>query len=268
MKNGWSERMVLTMNRKKWELPRCPYCGKKLGFWESWLLRTQGEYTCAKCSRSSNIKFQRVVYSMAAIVSVLGLGILLLSRLILQERFLWGALLVALPFLLFALLSPSWMYLEAIKAAPRQDPAGNPSRGAYRGGSAQRPGGRPPVRTSQQPRPVSGAPATGQTIVMPPVGRQSGPRPSQPGAPGYRDAAGRPAQRPQGHSPRPQQPRQGGVRPPMPQNLRHTPPIPGQRQERAFVPPPKKSSQPPRPDAQSILDGLARRGDDPREPRR
>lgn len=285
--NGLSERMVLIMNHKKWELPKCPYCGNKLGFWEAFTLRTQGEYTCTKCSRPSNIKFQSVTYTMAAIVSVLGLGILLLCSLLFQAQTLWGVLLILIPFLFFVFLSPCWMYLEAFQTASRPHPTSRPSGGVYRGGAAQHPVARPQSRAPQSPRQNPQRPVSGHTIVMPPMGKQQGARPLQPANPVYRDATGRPVrrpappagQRPQGQPPRAPQaqdrparpaasaPRQGGVRPTMRQNMRQTPPAEGSAPDWTFAPPPKKRPQPPRQEAQSILDGMTRREDDRLDPK-
>ena len=109
------------MNQTGCGLPRCPYCGKKLGFWEAWLMRTKGEYTCPKCGRASNIKFQKTTYGMAAIVSILGLGILLVSSLLIQNRSLWGIPFVVLPFLLFVFLSPCWMFFGGVPAGGDRD---------------------------------------------------------------------------------------------------------------------------------------------------
>ena len=136
------------MNQTRWGLPRCPYYGKKLGFWEAWLLRTKGEYLCP------------TTYGIAAIVSILGLGILLLSTLLLQNRSLWGIPLVLLPFLLFVFLSPCWMVLESFQ------PAGN----------RPRPSGH---RETPEPNGFS----SGNTQVIPAIRQNSAPRGAYPVAP-------------------------------------------------------------------------------------
>ena len=201
------------MNQTRWGLPRCPYCGKKLGFWEAWLLRTKGEYLCPKCGSVSNIKFQKTTYGMAAIVSILGLGILLLSTLLIQNHSLWGIPLVLFPFLLFVFLSPCWMVLEAFQ------PAGNRPRPS---GLRETPG--------------SNGFSSGNTQVIPAIRKNPAPRGTYP-AP---TAGGRPSQRPSG--PPPYSPRQGGVRPSV---MRETPPVQDARPQRPFVPPQKKQSAPP-----------------------
>lgn len=268
------------MNHSKWELPVCPYCGKKLGFWEAWLLRTQGEYTCTKCARPSNIKFQRLTYGMAAIVSVLGLGILLLCSLLMGQENLWGALLVITPFLFFIFLSPRWMYLEAFQpAAPRQ--AARPAGGSGYGSAVAHTTVIPPVRPQpQQARPPQQRSVGDQTMVMPPVGRGQPRDPNRPAPRGV--AQGRPANRPAPSSgarpqnqagprtaqnrPAGQPPRQGGVRPAPARDMRQTPPVNHPGQERPFVPPPRKRPAPTQ-DAQSILNGMTGRDEGRRPPR-
>lgn len=203
------------MNSKKWTLPKCPYCGKKLGFWEAWLLRTKGEYTCSGCGQPSNVKFDRITYSMAALASVLGLGILLVYSLLKPRESLWGILLVALPFVLFLFFSPWWMHLERFQPVARrsaretyQDLSGHtaaiPSLGKA-GGSGR------------------SAPIGGDTVVMPPVRAKA---PNQAGTPVYRDSTGRPV----GRGPA--------------QQMRPTPPAPNTRKNGAFVPPPRRSAPP------------------------
>ena len=220
----------MIMNQTGWGLPRCPYCGKKLGFWEAWLMRTKGEYTCPKCGRASNIKFQKTTYGMAAIVSILGLGILLVSTLLIQNRSLWGIPFVVLPFLLFVFLSPCWMFLEAFQPAGtgtplgRNIPAGKAPYQANSQASGSMPA--PPVRRAEQE-----AFSSGHTQVVPPLGGKSPANPA-----GRHSQQGRPA------GTRTYFPRQGGVRPPV---MRQTPPVRNAAPERPFVPPQRKQPAPP-----------------------
>lgn len=204
------------MSQIGWGLPRCPYCGKRLGFWEAWLLRTKGEYICPKCGRVSNIKFQKTTYGMAAIVSILGLGILLLSTLLLQNHSLWGIPLVAFPFLLFVFLSPCWMFLEAFQF-PGASPEGKrPRPAAFSEGEGQ------------------SAFSSGHTQVIPPVRKNSVPRRANPMPPAK---GGIPQKRPAGVPP--YSPRQGGVRPSA------APPVQDERPARPFIPPQRRQPAPP-----------------------
>ena len=40
---------------KKFGLPACPYCGKKVNFIKAWKIKKQGEYRCPQCGGYSNI---------------------------------------------------------------------------------------------------------------------------------------------------------------------------------------------------------------------
>ena len=60
---------------KKFRLPRCPYCGKKLNPLYSWYLKNQGEYLCPKCGGISNVILDPAVYILgngAVILALIG----------------------------------------------------------------------------------------------------------------------------------------------------------------------------------------------------
>lgn len=117
---------------KKLRKAQCPYCGRKVGVFSAWLLKTQGEYRCPKCGGYSNIRQDSAVYLIAA-------GAVLLSALffMIHVFFVKGTnwlsmFFVFLPFAVFYLVCPFLVRLQ--KPAPRHRP---PQKDGY--GNAQPP---------------------------------------------------------------------------------------------------------------------------------
>ena len=59
-------------------LPYCPYCSKKLKYFESWFLHRKGEYLCPKCGYYSKIsytdnfkKFMIFIIVLAAVLAII-----------------------------------------------------------------------------------------------------------------------------------------------------------------------------------------------------
>ena len=59
-------------------LPYCPYCGKKLKYFESWFLHRNGEYLCPKCGYYSKISYTNnfkkltvLIIALAAVLAVI-----------------------------------------------------------------------------------------------------------------------------------------------------------------------------------------------------
>lgn len=209
------------MKQKNWELPRCPYCGRRLSFWEAWVWRTQGEFTCPKCVSPSNIKFHQSIYGWAFFACLLGAGLLLVSLFLPKEPTLFGTILVLLPFLGFTVLAPNLMRLERL-TRPNQKTAPAPAnRAVYH----TRSGGEPAQR-----------PVSAQTMTLPALGKAQKP------------PSGKPAQPPM----RPRQPGQAAQRPPLTyeqrrrlEQQRRLKAGQGQAANRDFVPPPKRSAAKP-----------------------
>ena len=89
---------------KKFRLPRCPYCGKKINPLYSWYLKNQGEFLCPKCGGISNIILDPAVYilgSAAVIVSLIGFLVTRIGGNVFNLTvFLW----LVLPYFVFSVL--------------------------------------------------------------------------------------------------------------------------------------------------------------------
>ena len=91
---------------KKFREAQCPYCGAKVGIINAWVLKTQGEYKCPKCSGYSNIELDSAIYILAVVALLLS-AIFFIIHILFIRLFSWFSLsLVITPFLLFFLLAP------------------------------------------------------------------------------------------------------------------------------------------------------------------
>lgn len=94
---------------------KCPYCGKKLGYFTAFAERKRGEHTCSNCGRHSNIffsKFYKFLIAFTVLVSVF-LVIIATSPYCISN--LWGMLWVAIPFLILYLITPFFLKLVPLK---------------------------------------------------------------------------------------------------------------------------------------------------------
>lgn len=94
---------------------QCPYCGKKISYFTALSIRRRGEYFCKKCKKESNIHIKKTiwVYFIAAVIPALGMMIYYLFMT--NRENLWFALFVAIPFIIFYLLTPVFVRLRPKK---------------------------------------------------------------------------------------------------------------------------------------------------------
>lgn len=94
---------------------KCPYCGKKLGYFSAFSEKKRGEHTCNNCGRHSNIFFSKA-YKFLIIFTIL-VAVLLVAISISPSYIgnLWCMLLVAVPFLLLYLVTPFFLKLVPLK---------------------------------------------------------------------------------------------------------------------------------------------------------
>lgn len=90
---------------KKFRKAECPYCGKKVGVFNAWILKTQGEYKCPKCGAYSNIEMDSAVYLLAVFAAVLSALFFVAHMLLIKVFSILSLVLVPSPFLLFFILS-------------------------------------------------------------------------------------------------------------------------------------------------------------------
>lgn len=90
---------------KRFGLPKCPYCGLRVGPVRTWSLKKQGEYRCIRCGGISNIVLRRGVAYLAAAAILVSIGIFVFYRFLAGEITLRGMFLMAAPYAVFFVLS-------------------------------------------------------------------------------------------------------------------------------------------------------------------
>ena len=100
---------------RKLKLPRCPYCGKPLNFFESFVLKSHGEYYCSACNKNSKVTFEKSMYKRSWICEIVALAILVILVIFTPSKSLLEAVAVFLPFLYFYIMVPFDMVLVPCK---------------------------------------------------------------------------------------------------------------------------------------------------------
>ena len=94
---------------------RCPYCGKRLNYFQAFAERKQGEYKCKRCGRSSTVYFSRTYKFLVGVVVLLAIVMVIIFTTPVFIRNLWGMLWTAVPFFILYLVTPFFLRLVPIK---------------------------------------------------------------------------------------------------------------------------------------------------------
>ena len=91
----------------------CPYCGKKVGLFRTWMLKNKGDYFCTECGNRSAVVIDKIVLPMAAAAAAVSL-ILILIFTFLVDMHIWSIVLIFIPFLIFFCASVFLVRLKKI----------------------------------------------------------------------------------------------------------------------------------------------------------
>ena len=94
---------------------RCPYCGKKLNYFQAFIERKKGEHTCRNCGKNSTVYFSKSYKVAIGITVLIAIVLVVISINPYFISDLWGMLWVAIPFLLLYLITPFFLKLVPIK---------------------------------------------------------------------------------------------------------------------------------------------------------
>lgn len=97
------------------KLTKCPYCGKKLTYFQAFFNRTRGEFFCNKCKKESNILIKKTLLIPFFIALLFSLVILFAFFFMTDKTNLWFMLFVIIPFLGFYLFTPLFVVLKPRK---------------------------------------------------------------------------------------------------------------------------------------------------------
>lgn len=94
---------------------KCPYCGKKLGYFSAFTERKRGEHTCSNCGRHSNIFFSKAYKFLIIFTILIAVLLVIISISPYCIGNLWFMILVAIPFLILYLITPFFLKLVPLK---------------------------------------------------------------------------------------------------------------------------------------------------------
>ena len=94
------------------ELPFCPYCGRKLKYWDSFSVHRDGEYTCPKCNYNSKINYKKNIKAHAAVNFIISLVYVLLFAFVFKKVNIFEVSFVLVPFFVFYFFVPYQMLLN------------------------------------------------------------------------------------------------------------------------------------------------------------
>ena len=95
-----NQRMHVPQKKGRFYQPSCPYCGKKVGLFRTWMLKNKGDYFCPECGNRSAVVIDKVVIPMAITAVAISL-ILVLIFIFLVDMHIWSIILIFIPFLVF-----------------------------------------------------------------------------------------------------------------------------------------------------------------------
>ncbi len=98
------------------KLTKCPYCNKQVSYFTAFAVKRNGEYFCNKCKKESNIFIKKsIIWPLigAIILSGLILAVFLFAT---DRENLLFAFFVAIPFMIFYIITPFFVYLKPKKS--------------------------------------------------------------------------------------------------------------------------------------------------------
>ncbi len=97
------------------KIKKCPYCGKRISYVSVYASRRKSEYVCGRCSKESKVIINKSVILIFVVTALIALAIMALWIFLGLLNNPLGILLVALPFIIFTLLTPKFVYFEPLK---------------------------------------------------------------------------------------------------------------------------------------------------------
>lgn len=97
------------------KIKKCPYCGKRISYVSSYASRRKGEYVCVRCGKESKVVISKKVMIVFAVAVLISLGIMagwIFAGLLNNPL---GILLVAIPLIIFVVLTPKFVFFEPLK---------------------------------------------------------------------------------------------------------------------------------------------------------
>lgn len=99
------------MDKKK----KCPYCGKRISYFSSYFSRRKAEFVCPRCKKESRVVINKFVILAFVICALISVAVMVLWLMLGYASNPLGILLVAIPLIVFALISPRFVRYEPLK---------------------------------------------------------------------------------------------------------------------------------------------------------
>lgn len=97
------------------KIKKCPYCGKRISYVSTFASRRKGEYVCERCGKESKVVINKsaiMIFALAVVISLAIMGGWILAGLLNNPL---GILLTAAPLIIFAIISPKFVYFEPLR---------------------------------------------------------------------------------------------------------------------------------------------------------
>lgn len=94
---------------------KCPYCGRRVPYTVAFGRRRKAEYVCQRCGRESRVVINRSVILAFLICAILSIAIFVLWVYLKLTYNPLGIVAIAVPLIIFAIISPKFVRFEPLK---------------------------------------------------------------------------------------------------------------------------------------------------------
>lgn len=94
---------------------RCPYCGKRITYGERFSSRRKAEYVCSRCGKESRVFINKKVILVFIICAIISAAIMTAWIVLDMTSNPLGILAVAIPLIIFGIVSPNFVKFEPLK---------------------------------------------------------------------------------------------------------------------------------------------------------
>lgn len=97
------------------KVKKCPYCSRRISYASSFASRRKGEYVCRRCGKESKVIIKKSVvpvFILTVLISLAIMAVWIFAGLLNNPL---GAVFVAVPFIVFAIISPGFVTFGPLK---------------------------------------------------------------------------------------------------------------------------------------------------------
>lgn len=94
---------------------KCPYCGKRASYTSLFSSRRKGEFVCHRCGKDCKVVINKFVYLVFIVAAMISIALMVGWIYAGMASNPMGIPIVAIPLLIFTLISPKFVYFEPLK---------------------------------------------------------------------------------------------------------------------------------------------------------